>query len=88
MKPAIQANVRVTFRPYQFNSDTWMIRVYHDDEAGPWIQWCDPVSRRCVTSTGIHSADGVLPVGWAGSRSQAEIGCEQLQGLYDTGQIR
>lgn len=86
--------MQITFRAESIgtNGDTFGIRVYRDLEPGPWIQWVDPLSGKCVTSDGIHcKPDGIpitIPVGWAGARSQAEMGAMRIQALYDSGRIK
>lgn len=87
----IEVKVKIEFkaeRPEQWSEDTFGIRIYKNGKPGPWVHWCDPVAKRCVTSPGIQSAEGIIPVGWAGSKSQAENGAQQLQRMYDSGQIQ
>lgn len=85
-KPRIEFKVE---RPEQWPEDTFGIRIYYDGEPGPWVHWVDRPARRVVTSEGIHSEDGsVTPCGWNGSKSQATTGAEQLQKLYDLGEIQ
>ena len=89
LKP-IKPKPKVTFHaePLGSNGDTYGIRVHFDNTAGPWILWCDVPAGKCVTTKGIRTKDGVIPNGWAGAKSQAEIGAEQLQKLYDEGVIQ
>lgn len=86
--------MKIEFKPEEIgsNGDTYGIRVYRNGEPGPWIQWIDRVSGKCVTSDGIHcKEEGVpitIPVGWAGAKSQAEEGAKLAQRLYDSGEIQ
>lgn len=84
--------VKITFVPEcppEWAEDTWGIRIYRNGKPGPWVHWCDRPAKRVCVSEGIRDDQGnVTPVGWAGSKSQAEAGAEQLQHLYDIGEIK
>lgn len=77
-------------RDERWPEDIWGIRIYIDDEPGPWVHWIETGMRpfRIVRSHGIQSTDGtVSPCGWTGAKSQAIHGSEKIQKLWDEGDL-